>query len=439
MSETYGLSRDYEYLVALMCCTKPRFFGRVGHAVDPNMLKDPGAQILVKASQAIGKDLGHGPSDARTVFQRIARWMDDGQVTEDQRNLAYDVVMEGPQSYPPEEEVIVEIAAVLKRKMEAQVVRTAMDEYAHKGDFKSVVKMLTKANNLGKTDTSVGEKLGVGSFAEIDRLRNVDRLPVGIAEIDARLDGGMPRGSEGLIVAGTGGGKSMFMTHVLASALRLGLFAVLATLELPKGVQLARLKANLTGVPISKITMGTAADREMAVSRLEKMYPVLGQCIVQYFPARTTTIIDIMEWVKRCEEVENQKVDLVVIDYIDKLKSHDSNDKNSYSEGGTIAETFHNWLEETGKWGFTASQPQRRAGKEKNRRIEADELADSQQKARVADFVLTATRNEDQMTYFAAKYRHGESEWTVGPLPHDWCNGRQVHMADEDFDEPSCA
>lgn len=426
MADTYGLSAAYEQIVAVMCATRPRFFGRVGHALVPELFKDESVQLVIKAAKSIGKDLGHGPNDFRTLMQRLVRWIDDGQVTEEMRVGVIDLFIDAPE-LPPEDEVIVEVVAMVKRRMEQDLVKMTIDEYGKKGDFEDVQKRMTQMRRFGVIDTSVGNVVGPESFDRIAKLAAIDRLSYGIPEVDINLNGGMPRGCLGLIAAGTGSGKSMQLTSQTAVAMRQGLFTAFATLELSKEVQEARLLANLSGETIDAIELNDERARE----KIEEMYPVLGQCIMQDFPARLTTVPEILEWVKRCEDKEGYAVDLIVIDYADKLRSHDKNDKGGYTEGGTVTETLRLWVEQNKRWGWTASQPQRKVADKKGRRIEADELADSQNKARICDLLITQTEYEAQITYFCPKFRRGKSQWMVGPLPHDWVRGRMIPMLDD--------
>lgn len=424
--ETYGFSPEYEQVIAVMCCTIPHFYGRVGHALVADLFRDEAVQLLVKASQAIGKDIGHGPSDHRTVMQRIAKWMDDGQVTEEMRLAALDVLIDAP-TPPPVDEVVAEVVSVVKRRMQQDLVQVTIDEYGKKGDFDEVQKRLQQMRRFGQVDTSIGSVIGPESFERIKRLAAVDRLPTGIAEIDINLNGGLPRGAAGMYAGATGAGKSMWLDHQTAGAMRAGLFTAFATLELSKEQQEARILANLSGESIYAVE----ASDKVARQKIDQLYPVLGQCIVQDFPAGLTTIPEILDWVKRCEDVEGYPVDFVVIDYADKLKSHDRSDKSGYDAGKTITESFRLWLKDNKRWGWTASQPQRKAAKEKGRRIEADELADSQHKARIVDLLITGIEAEGQVTYFCPKYRLGRGGWTVGPLPHDWERGRMIVMEDD--------
>lgn len=423
----YNFSPAYEQIIAVLCATQPRFFGRIGHVLVPDFFRHEGVQLIVKAAQGIAKELGHGPEDARSVMQRIVTWIDDGKVTEEQRVEALDVLIDSPKP-PSIDEALREVIEVVKRREQQDLVQLAIEEYGKKGDFEDVVRRMQKLKQLGQVDTSVGSVVGPESFTRIARMSVVDRLPTDISEIDINLNGGLPRGALGLYSAATGGGKSLWLINQIAGAMRRGLFSVLATLELSKEQQESRILANLSGETIYAVEGNDKTARE----KIEELYPVLGQCIVQDFPAGLTTVPEILDWVRRCEEVEGYKVDLVAIDYLDKLKSHVRGDDSSYSTGGTVTESLRLWLKDNKRWGWTASQPRRRAEKEKaNRRIESDDLADSQHKARITDLLITAAEYEGQVTYFCPKYRLGRSQWSVGPLPHDWSRARMVPMADD--------
>ena len=80
---------------------------------------------------------------------------------------------------------------------------------------------------------------------------------------------------------------------------------------------------------------------------------------------------------------------------------------------------------ETKKWVSTASQAKRSAGKDKKRVIGLDDVADSINKVRVADLVITIN-GQDELEYAVEKNRYGRAGVRVGPLPHDFACGAMV-------------
>lgn len=420
--DPYELDPEFERAVAMLCATKPKFFGAIAHALQLEAIEQPPARLVVEAAIAIAKDNGHGPTAPLMIFQRLHRWRADGRVSQDQIDDAIDMFLDAPE-LPPVNDVMKELVPVLKRRMEADVVRVAMDDYKRRGDFGLVQKIINQVGRLGTHDDTLGTRLGMSSFDEIARIRHLDKIPLGIDELDLGLGGGLPRGCLCVYVGGPGAGKSMFLSHTAAYAMTAGLFVLYATLELSEAVVLARVKACLTGQTIDSIITG---DDLQARALIKELYPVLGTFIVKDFPAKATTMLDIREWVKECEEDEGYEADVIVIDYGDKLKSHNRDDKNEYAGQGTVYEDMRLFMKDTGKWGFTASQAKGKAGREKRRRLEIDDLADSMNKGRVADLTVTINPHEEELEYFVAKNRNGKSNFSVGPLPHDWSVGSMV-------------
>lgn len=421
--DSYELAPDFERVVAIMAGTMPKFYGAVGHALQLDAIDQPACKTVIKAAMAVAKDQGHGPNSEVVLMQRLYRWRSEGSVTQDEINDVIDLFLDAPK-LPPPNDVIAELAPVLRRRMQSDAVRVAMDEYTRKGDFQVVTKIIAAASRIGSHDVSLGTRLGMASFDEIARIRHLDRLPLGIDELDLGLGGGPPRGTLSAFVGGPGGGKSMMLSHSSAYSLASGLFVLYATLELSQAVVLARVMANLTGQTIDSIMTGDdAVTRRMIMD----MYPILGTFIVKDFPAKATTMQDIRQWVKECEESEGFPVDVVVIDYADKLKSHNRDDKNEYASMGTVYEDMRLFMFETAKWGLTGSQAKGKAAKEKRRRIEIDDLADSMNKGRVLDLCVSINPlGDEELEYAVVKNRNGKANFTVGPLPHEWAVGSMV-------------
>jgi len=405
----------------VLCASSPKFFGSVGHALDPDALNSETARLVVKTAAVIFKEAGRGPAHPAILVQRLRRLNMEGAVTIKQINGVLDLLIETDVLEEPD--VVAEIAPVLRRRMHADVVRSSMDEYNRHTDFEKVVAKIDKARRVGVQDASLGLRLGNDSFMEIDRIRRIHKLPLGIPELDAVLGGGVPRGTQTLFIAASGGGKSMQMSHTIARNLSYGMFCGYATLELPETEVVARVKANLTGVATSVISSG---DFTAARAELERMYPTLGTLLVQRFSPKHTTFADIRAWVKECEDAEGFAMDLIAIDYIDKLKGRNLKD-NEYITQGEQAEEFRVFCEDHGKWGLTGSQATMK-GRDTRKRIGISDVRDSSRKVDVADQVITLTKSADgeMITYFIGKNRYGVGEVEIGPLPHDWVRGRMV-------------
>lgn len=409
--DSYNLDPQFERLVGVLVCVSPGFYGRIGHSLQLDALKLPEVKIAIKAAHAIAKETGKGPSDPVLVMQRLRRWMDEGTVTYEEIGLVRDMIIDAPDPLPEVDAIVQELAPVIQRRLQNAAVREAMDEYAKRGDFDSVLQLLRKASNIGKQDTSLGTKLGLESINHIAKLRHMERMSLGILELDAIISGGPPRGTLTMFVGRDKSGKSMMLSHTTCAQLRLGSFCAYATLELPEEEVQARCFANLAGIPITSITRGEADDE--VAQALNAMAPTLGTLYVKKFPAQATTAPEVAGWVKALEQREQREVDVLIVDYADKLISHDRQDKHDYTAMRTVYEYLRLWAESNGRWCLTASQAQRRAGKDSKRTLDSQDAADSQNKARVVDLNVTINPAEDGtdiVRYYVAGYRFGQGQ-----------------------------
>jgi KaiC/GvpD/RAD55 family RecA-like ATPase len=425
--QPYNFDPTFERAVVALLCSRSRFFGRIGGSVEADALGGDAAKLAVQAAQAVAHDTGHGPESSVLVVQRLRRWMGEGRVALAQIEAVADLLDAAEDAgLPPEDAVVAEIVPILRRRTQQSAVEAALDEYTKRGDFSRVEEIISKAKRMGDIDVSLGTKLGAASFASIEALSRLVRLPFGIPELDAVTDGGLWRGAHCLIIGDTGAGKSMMLSHAACASLLSGLFVVYATLELPEALVLARIKANLTGVPINALMNGSMAVAKERLAALDG----LGLFIVKHFSASTSTVEDLRDWVKVCEDEVAHKIDVLVVDYADKL-THKVTGKetNEYHAQRFIHDALRDYAEEHDHWSLTASQRRDIHGK---KRADAGDAADSKHKGRIADMVITINvkgDEGDELLYNVAKNRMGRSSIAVGPMPHDFACGRMVPLS----------
>jgi hypothetical protein len=427
-ADPYALEADFERAVVALAATRRRFWGRVGHALDPDLLGDANARLACRAIAAIAKDLGHGPDSALLVVQRLRRWRDEGRVTAEEIAAVDEYIQDAEDHGLPDEEAVVsELAPILRRRAENAAVVRAIDLYGKRADLSEVTDLLGQAERIGAADLAIGTKADDGLFAEVQKLQHAERLPTGIPELDVQLDGGLQRGGLGIALGGTGSGKSMYLTQVAAHAALLGYAVAVATLELPEPLWLARYAANITGVPIHAILDGSMDE---ARRRLARMSGHMGPCVVKEFTPHGTTNADIEQWIEVCEADLGRPIDLLVVDYVGKMISG-KKDENTYTAMRVICEGLRLWADENNKWVWSAEQTQRRKreGRSKKQRTDTDDVAGSMHTARVADLVITLAAvggsdtddgsepDHSQLEYFIAKHRTGRSRIAIGPLP----------------------
>lgn len=420
----YNLDAAFERTVVQLACSNRKFYNRVGKHVEPEMLsgtKNSPCQIAMRACHNIARDLGQGPGSAVAVCQRVRTMHEHGEVTLDEVFEVLDYTSP-PDGDPPDEEVISnELAQILRDRAQRLAVLELTEATIKGGDVGKAAAAVAAAQEIGKSSTAAGSRLGSNSFAAIAGLRLVDRLPTGVRELDAHLLGGLSRGQLGFWAARSGGGKSMALIQQAVMGLRKGMLVGLVTLELPVEIQEARVMARLTKVPVSMIQDGEVTRAQQVFESIAAAKK-FGTLYTEAFTPLETTPAMIESWVAQVEQLEGRKMDLLVIDYADKLSSGvQSKNSSSYSDMGIVYERLRIFAEKRKMWVWTASQV-RRAGKggHGHEIIDLDDIADSANKARVSDVVITINPQDDgdQLLFYIAKNRTGTSGLKVGPLPH---------------------
>lgn len=403
--DPYRFADAFERSVLRHLVLEPRFWARVGEAVEPDAFSTEERRLVALAASAIGRETGKGAGSGTLVVQRVQRWRHEGRVTHESVLAVDDLVgeLEDLEDVPDADAVVDELLPVIRERRNREAVRLAMKKVATRDDLTEVIAHLQATARLGATQVVAGTKFGPEALAAIRRLRKTEKLSTGIVELDTELAGGPPLGTLSVVMGGAGDGKSMFLCHVSASALLGSRNVAVATLELNEEQWLSRLTANVTGIPIDGIADGTM-DREVE-HRLGDL-PPLGNCVVGQFAPEATTVEELVTWVDALEQREGWGVDVLVVDYADLLGHSKARDYEGMREVYSgLREEFA--VKRSG-WVWTASQS-RRKSKPKEKQG-ADDAADSQHKIRVSDLWIVLSMAEDgsEIEYRVAKNRGGK-------------------------------
>lgn len=423
----YEFTPAFEQIVVRYLCNSPKFFGSVVRALEVDAFTSPIARLAVKCAQTIAADTGNGPSSYAFVVQRARRLVHQGSLTLEECDALADYFFDSEDVLlPPMHEVLSELRPILARRLQQAAVRTAIDEYGAKSeDMARTERLLHEAKTVGVVDTSAGVRLGANTLDRFKNLTQADRLSVGFTPIDVKLGGGMMRGKCGMFVGGKGMGKSMWLIHIAAIAMRRGLNVYMATLELSEDDQTARMIANLTDVPVDGIIDQTR--RNDAEARLVPMLSTLGGFTVKSFPATITSVPTITSWVKDQQDAAKAPCHVLLIDYIDKCASSVRHHKSSYEIQGQAAEDMRLFVEANKLWGWTASQPKRSDKRDPKAEVGVEDVADSINKSRVMDLIMSASRpTGGDMDLFVAANRNGVAEFHEGPVVSNFAHGQFV-------------
>lgn len=417
-ADPYNLAPDFERALIVLLCRNQKFYALVGDNIDSKLLSEGIPRLVTDAAQAIARETGKGPDQGLLVIQRLKRWMSDGKVSYDQITAANDYLDAAEDCGLPSEELVLnEIVPILRRRMEREAAQAAFQSYSERGDFSRVSSLIESAKRIGVSSNGIGTKFDLAAIDDLASMSAIERLPTGIGPLDTQLVGGLQRGGLGIFMGGPGHGKSIALAHVAAHAIRIGKNVLLVTLELSEQLQLARITANLTGIPIDAITGNVL--REEAKKRISKM--ALGNLVVKYFTPQIATVEDIAAWTERCAE-KIGPTELLVVDYGDRLAAPKA--RREYDAGMLVFEGLRNLAEVNNWWVWTASQSRR--PRDAKRKLDMDDVADSMHKPRIADLFITLNSDDSGRTieFFIGKHRTGVSRVSVGPLPTEFEIGR---------------
>lgn len=291
-----------------------------------------------------------------------------------------------------------------KKKQMAQALLRASEMLATDGSetlYDDVVKMFSKIANSGIINDS-GHNF-VDDFEA--RYQETFREPIstGIPLLDDLCGGGLGKKEFGVVVGGTGSGKSMLLSYMAAKAMMEGKNVIYYTLELSDIVIGRRIDACVTGIPLE----GLMQRREEVFERISK-FP--GKILIKEFPGgHKTPLSRLVNHFKK--EVKAGRIpDVVFIDYADLLKS-----TTSYSEKRMNLEDLFDELRGTAQelnialW--TVSQTNR--GGYQTEQVDLNDIAEAFGKVFCADLVVTIARTLEQKefglaTFQVAKNRNGK-------------------------------
>lgn len=294
--------------------------------------------------------------------------------------------------------------------------------------FDEISKIINDALVLG-SDSNFGYDY-LKDFEERFEIRARNPISTGWSEIDSISGKGLGNGELGVVVAPTGAGKSMVLTHLGAQALLRGVTVVHYTLELSDTTIASRYDSCITGVGLSDLH----SFKELIY---EKVQGVKGQLIVKEYPTKSASTRTIKN---HLEKLVNRGIEpgLIILDYGDLLrpvtvrKEKRTELESIYEEMRCIAQEFQCPV-------WTASQTNRSGLNAEV--ITMESISEAFSKCFVADFIFTVSRTMEDKTsntgrIYVAKNRNGP-DGLVYPIFMDTSNVkiRVLPPSDNEEDE----
>jgi len=274
-----------------------------------------------------------------------------------------------------------------------QVLKKALkvsEEIMNNGEFE----------NYGKIEEVIREALQVGATTDDvqDISKNVREslqkdcrvpFPTGVVGIDNLLKGGLARGELAIFLAPTGIGKTTWLTKVANSAFNVG--ANVLHLIFEDNISEVRKKHYTiwTGIPPDQ----QFENQEEVIKIVEEITERPNFLKLLKLPGFGVSVADIKSKIRKLE-AEGNKVDVLVIDYVDCISLERSIEGEEWKGEGTIMRSLEAMTDEFNMAIWTATQGNRDSiGSDV---VTTDQMGGSIKKAQVGHVVISAAKTLEQ-------------------------------------------
>jgi replicative DNA helicase len=274
-----------------------------------------------------------------------------------------------------------------------QELQKAMDraqKIITEGDFESYDKvegLVREALQVGEVEKNVTD-----IFMGLDTVLDEDYrhpIPMGIAGIDRLLKGGLAKGEIGVILAPTGVGKTTILTKIANTAFNMGYNVLQIFFEdNPKIVQRKHFTI-WTGIEPDNL----ALHKEEVMGKITEIQETMkNKLILKKLASDTTTMSQIKNQVRKMI-ADGNKIDLILLDYIDCVLP-ESSAKDEWKAEGSVMRGFEAMCHELNLVGWTATQGNRSSISSEV--VTTDQMGGSIKKAQVGHVIITVAKSLQQ-------------------------------------------
>lgn len=276
------------------------------------------------------------------------------------------------------------------KQQELQKVMSKAQKIIDKGDFESydhLEEMVREALQVGEVDTGTADV-----FSNLDVVLDDDYrhpIPMGVPGIDNLMKGGLAKGEIGVILAPTGVGKTTFLTKISNHAFNLGYNVLQIFFEdNPKIIQRKHFTL-WTG--IAPDNLSNHRDEVMTKVRDIKEN-TRNSLTLKKLPSDTLTMNQIKNQVRKMI-AEGNKIDMIVVDYIDCI-TPDKNLGDEWKSEGSVMRAFEAMCHELDIVGWTATQGNRSSISSEV--VTTDQMGGSIKKAQVGHVIISVAKSLQQ-------------------------------------------
>jgi replicative DNA helicase len=214
-------------------------------------------------------------------------------------------------------------------------------------------------------------------------------IPIGIQGIDNLLKGGLAKGELGVILAPTGVGKTTVLTKISNHAFNLGYNVLQIFFEdNPKIIQRKHFTM-WTSIAPDELSF----HKEKVMEKVREIREnTSNRLILKKYPSDTLTMSQVKNQVRKMI-ADGNKVDLIVLDYIDCIVP-DKNLGDEWKSEGSVMRGFEAMCHELDVAGWTATQGNRSSISSDV--VTTDQMGGSIKKAQVGHVIISIAKSLQQ-------------------------------------------
>ena len=247
-----------------------------------------------------------------------------------------------------------------------------------------------------------------------------NKIETGLEHIDYILRGGIPEKTLGVIMAGTGVGKSLFMCSISSSLLERGRNVLYISMEMAEEKIAQRIDQNLLDMTQEELDV---IGKDSFLKRFQNLRTkTQGKLIVKEYPTGMPTAAHFRSLLKELDLKKNFVPELICVDYLNICNSLSvSKNANSYEKIKAIAEELRAMAMEFNIPVLTATQTNRQGMTDAD--VGMTDVSESFGLPMTADYFFAMTTNDqlrdDNLIRFSQlKNRYGDPadrrNWLLG-------------------------
>lgn len=304
----YGKTFQHKVICAIL--TDTRFLNKIIDIIIPNYFDSIGTQWIIEKIKEYYKEYKTKPT---MDFLTIHYNREEGSL---KKSIKSSLLLISEYARSEDLEFVKdEILKFCKNKSLEQALNESVDLLS-RGNYQEIRRRLDKALQAGQ-DTEIGHIYK----EDIDKRyseENLKVLPTRWEAINSIMKGGLPNGGLGMIIGGSGGGKSWLLCDLGEYALEKGYNVNHYTLELRDDYVAKRYD-----------TIYTKQDEDTNLNNIdslkEKISKLKGDLTVKFYPMNSVSLLSIRGHIERCI-LMNKKPDMVILDYPELLKMSGKNE-----------------------------------------------------------------------------------------------------------------